>query len=373
MATSVSTRPSFSSLPTLAPLPTLEPIADARISRDVLNAQSPHFLERWERPNVFMRLGKTWDESLGVQQNLNAAGMGRPVELWPSAMVGPDGNTTTTKHLHIVLPEGGPRQTPRSLGVVTSRWKPLQMVDFIEQFDFLFEEFPAHSLLSVSGGAKQALILRPTELPAGKLQEELQMGYALMNNFTGKGGIAVLPIVMRQVCTNGLIAMVEDKRSTIRVPHTDRGLLHMEQRAALRRSMLQAPARIVENYERLAARSMSLPVLESIIQKVHAEPRKPMALLAPDKFSSEALLAATSDYENSLSRIQRQRAMVRELYEMENDTAPVHLRGSRWLAWQAIAEEADYNHFGGQPKTAVPMFFGQPAKEQEKAYRLLMA
>jgi hypothetical protein len=337
---------------------------------------SEHWVPRSRRRSAIQRVGRPFDSSLSLDDNLKLAGMDRPIELLPAPIQMPDGTLVATKNKHIVLTEpgkAGKDDKQVSLGVVAGKYRPLQTPDFLRNFDFLFDKFPPYALVSTGGGRQHGVVLRPQDLPkATKLNEDMEVGYMLLNDRTGKGGISIRPIIQRLVCTNGMVAMHAGKQSVLRMPHTERGLMEMERRKQLMHDLSVEPGEVLKTYELLVQRQVSVAQVQKVVEQIHVMPKKPVQLIRPDKYTGDERQAAQASYEATMSRINQQRSVVLALNEYENDTASSHLRGTAWLAWQAIVEEADYNHHGGQPTSTTGMWLGAAATEQEKGFKLLL-
>jgi hypothetical protein len=152
------------------------------------NALSPHWVPRARRRSALQNVGKKWNTELDIMGNLAAAGLDEPIRLLPAPIqIGEDYVQTKNKHIVLTTPgTGGKPAKVSSLGVVAGKWKPLQMPEFIGKFDFLFDKFPPHSLISVGGGRQQGILLRPDTMPKlTKLHEEIEVGFILLNDYSG--------------------------------------------------------------------------------------------------------------------------------------------------------------------------------------------
>jgi phage/plasmid-like protein (TIGR03299 family) len=221
------------------------------------------------------------------------------------------------------------------LGVVGSKYLPIQNEDHSELLNALVDESGAHfeTAGSMNGGRQTFITMKlPNTISVGGI-DTVETYIAGLNSHDGSKAFQFLVTPIRIVCANTQAMALRKARSRFSVRHTKNGTKSIIGQARDTLGMtFNYLAEFEVEAEKLIQESLSLSAFEEIVSRLY-----------PIMDSESELVA---------SRIKMERNILVGLFE--NSDTIKEIRGTRWAGYQAVTEYLD--HFKTvQGKTAEQM------------------
>lgn len=215
------------------------------------------------------------------------------------------------------------------LGSVGPAYKPIQNV---EAFDFLDSLVGGDGLRYETAGALGIgervwmLARTPGEMRVGKTDDIIHKYLLLTNTHDGTGAARCLFTPIRVVCQNTLRAALRDTESGVKIRHTGdvRAKLN-DARATLGLSDVYF-ARMQEAANLMASKAMNSDRLRTYFEAVIPDP-----VSTDDKPATPRQVAAVAET----------RSQLHELFESGNGADIKGVRGTLWVAYNAVTEYVD--------------------------------
>jgi phage/plasmid-like protein (TIGR03299 family) len=246
------------------------------------------------------------------------------------------------------------------LGVVGSKYEPIQNEDHADLLDALVDESGAHfeTAGSLRGGTQTFITMKlPDHIKIGGV-DDVETYIAALNSHDGSKAFQFIVTPIRIVCANTQAIAERSAKSRFSTRHTKRGA---EGIIAQARETLQMTFKYLDTFqleaERLIQKSMDEAKFYEIVEQLYGMPNDPSNLIQ--------------------DRIETNRSKVMELF-MDSPTAK-GIRGTAWAGYQAVTEYLD--HFAmTQGKTesqmttyrALAVASGANDELKQKAFRLLV-
>jgi len=212
---------------------------------------------------------------------------------------------------------------PEVLGVVGSKYIPIQNEDHTELLNALVDESGAHfeTAGSIAGGRQTFITMKlPSTINVGGI-DKVETYIAGLNSHDGSRAFQFLVTPVRIVCANTQAMAIRNAKSRFSVRHTKNGTKSIIAQA---RETLGMTFTYLEEFEiraeRMIQQTMSLGEFEQIV----------------------ASLYPIRDAENDLivGRVTAERNTIMNLFESSETMNDI--RGTRWSGYQAITEYLDH-------------------------------
>ena len=209
------------------------------------------------------------------------------------------------------------------LGVVGSKYEPIQNEDHADLLNVLVDESGAHfeTAGSLRNGTQTFITMKlPETMTIGGV-DEVETYIAALNSHDGTKAFQFIVSPVRIVCANTQ-AMAEQKaKSRFSVRHTKNGAEGIITQA---RETLNLTYKFVEAFEKeaekLIQKSMDEAEFYSIVENLYVMPNDPSELIR--------------------TRVEDNRSKLMELF-MDSPTA-TQIRGTAWAGYQAVTEYLDH-------------------------------
>jgi phage/plasmid-like protein (TIGR03299 family) len=250
---------------------------------------------------------------------------------------------------------------PEVLGVVGSKYQPIQNEDHAELLNALVDESGAHfeTAGSIKGGTQTFLTMKlPETMTIGGV-DKVTPYIAALNSHDGTMAFQFLVTPIRIVCANTQAAALNSAKSRFSVRHTKNGTKAIFQQARETLGMTYKYLEVFEKEaERMIQETMTLTQFEAIVSD-----------LFPIADTDSELVAGRKTVE--------QRTLIR-LFE-DSETMK-DIRGTRWSGYQAVTEYLDhFRTIGGKDESksqitrALQTATGANEDLKHRAFRLMMA
>lgn len=270
------------------------------------------------------------------------------------------------------------------LGVVTDKFEPVQNEQAFSFFDEVVGEGQAiyHTSGSLGKGERVWILARlPQEVKING--SDVVENYLLMTNgHDGQSAFHMLFTPIRVVCQNTLNIAV----GTTEAQQAARGgyrLFHLKgisgrMNAKDARNALGLAKTFMKEFERDAQKLAQTPLegeeLDAFLQRMFPlltklqlkAPKSEKLLLLPEP----KLENIAPDFRWSLSTAQKKRELVKTLTESGKGNDHPDVAGTRWAAFNGVAEFADYLN-GQDAKRTKSLLFGEGQSLKQRAWNLL--
>lgn len=212
---------------------------------------------------------------------------------------------------------------PEVLGVVGSKYTPIQNEDHADLLNALVDESGAHfeTAGSIKGGTQTFMTMKlPQSIKIGGF-DEIQPYIIALNSHDGSMAFQFLISPIRVVCANTQAAAIRNAKSRFSVKHTKNGTKSIIAQA---REALGMTYEYLESFERLA---------QEMIQRE----------LTTDQFIElvDNLLPLSEDSsELIINRVGAERVRLINLFEQSETMNEI--RGTVWSGYQAVTEYLDH-------------------------------
>jgi phage/plasmid-like protein (TIGR03299 family) len=248
---------------------------------------------------------------------------------------------------------------PEVLGVVGSKYTPIQNEDHADLLNALVDESGAHfeTAGSIKGGTQTFMTMKlPNSMKIGGF-DEIQPYIIALNSHDGSMAFQFLISPIRVVCANTQAAALKSAKSRFSVKHTKNGTKSIIAQA---RDALGMTYEYLEDFERKA---------EWMIQQE----------LTIEEFGKvvDAILPLSEDASDLIiNRVGAERATLVGLFETSETMSGI--RGTAWSGYQAVTEYLDhYRTVSGKDTNqssiyrAMQAVNGKSDEIKEKAFALL--
>ena len=245
------------------------------------------------------------------------------------------------------------------LGVVGSKYAPIQNEDHANLLDALVDESGAHfeTAGSLKGGRQTFITMKlPNHIEVGG-SDKIETYIAALNSHDGTKAFQFIVTPIRIVCANTQAAALNAATSRFSIRHTKSGADGIIAQA---RETLGMTFKFLDSFqleaEKLIQKEMDEAAFYGIVEQLYAMPNDPSEII--------------------LTRTENNRSKLMELF-MDSPTA-TGIRGTAWAGYQAVTEYLDHfvtvqgrDERSMQQYRAMAVATGQSDDLKARAFKLL--
>lgn len=231
-------------------------------------------------------LGRNVPATVSAEEMIKAAGLNWVVEkrpargatvvwaknprhLGPGAIIGPHDEVRYSRY-ELVRPPYHEQPEETVLGIVSSRYEPLQNQDAFAFFDPIVDQKQAffETAGALGDGERVWVMARmPGDIEVVR-GDTCQKYLLLSNSHNGRGSVIVKFTAVRVVCQNTLMMSLEDGQSAYRVRHSKRTTDRLDEVARLIAAANEVYASAAKLFKAMAARQLKAEAFDSYLEMV---------------------------------------------------------------------------------------------------------
>jgi phage/plasmid-like protein (TIGR03299 family) len=337
------------------------------------------------RVPAWHRLGKVVEQSMTPTEGLAAIGADFQIIKVPLMaavpVAGSDAGMLTAIPERVALMREPVADDPewRFINTVSAEYEVVSNRDITRIIDPLAERWPLETIGALGKGERIFLTLSLGDYEVGG--DAIKEYFLVHNGTDGKTGLSLSYTPVRVVCQNTLTMGLSSARVSANMTHRAGVQDEMALRVGLLRDLQGAQLAGRAAFERLTEIALTTPDVDDLLARifpVKTTRRETLAVQAEQagegsvsegfrSILTSAKQAAESERENVMER----RALVKRLYEHQNDTA-AGAQGTAWSLYNATVEWADFAGRNSE-NTVAAALFGWRADVKEKAFALVSA
>lgn len=295
------------------------------------------------REPAWHRLGKVTEEALTAKDALAEASLDWSVELHPVYILGSDGENVKVEDKKATVRQNPETSKNEPLGVVGSRYTPIQNKEAFQLLDDIVDESGAHyeSAGSLRNGRRVFMTMKlPDSIQFGDGQDTIDKYLMATTSHDGSGSLKVAVTPVRTVCMNTLRIALSSAPAIYSVRHTT-----------------NASKRLQEARRVLGISFKYLDSFQEEMEKLLAVP------MSGGQFSDFVDELFPLDEEQATAHARTQAEIRRNgVKELWNAPTQQNVEDTAYAAFQAVVEWADW---------FAPVHAKASEKEEQRALRVV--
>lgn len=269
------------------------------------------------------RLGKRVPKGVTASQMIQVAGLDWKVELRPARGARQINDKPEFSRYEVIrLPCSGTKEAEALLGLVSRRYRPLQNVEAFEFFDSIVGQKKAYfeTAGALGEGERIWVMAKMPEAMTIVPGDDCLKYLLLSNTHSGEGSLIVKFTSVRVVCQNTLMMAMGDGQQAYRVRHSRRMQFKLDELAEFLAITQQVFLKAEEWFQHMAKIEMNEDRLEQYFEAVYP----------------------LSDAQRKKHETPQRWGFLRGLFEGQDDLQLRGVRGTLWVAYNAVTRFEDY-------------------------------
>jgi phage/plasmid-like protein (TIGR03299 family) len=310
------------------------------------------------REVAWHKLGTVTDGAQSAAQALKVAQLDSVVKVSENPIQTTVDGTLITLDKKFLTYRNHPKKGLTALGVVGSRYTPIQNLEAFEFLNHIADESGAvfETAGSLGNGERVFMTMKfPESMALANGQDVIDNYIMAVNSHDGSSAFIVAVTPIRAVCTNTVRLALAQAKSKISLKHTSGATQRVQQA----RETLGVVFKYQEAFEQEVAEMLSVKITD-------AQYKKFVEAMVPEPKVKDPSVRAVNTVETKRG----------ELMALWNAPTQANVKGTAWAAYNAVAEWADWVKpvRGGEDKDglrAERVLFGGAEKMKVKAQLLL--